>query len=582
MAGIRPGQAKGPWVGTVIDVTEVTGGANVGTGTGLVFRNRTGHILNFKTLKQGANIVITNNADDVTIAATVPLTAIANVGTGTGLVWRDTIAGTVNLKSIKQGAGITVTNNADDITITCTVTGESTTVANVGTGTGLVYRNMTGTQINLKSIKQGTGITVTNNADDITITASGIAAVANVGTGTGLVWRDTVAGTANLKSVKQGTGITVTNNADDITITCTITQGPTGSGTINYIPKWTAATVLGDSPAIVAGNDIFMADTFKFTGGNVSATPEISVYGDSVGGGFPGAFIDGKLVLKITGGVSAANSSQIRLATGSIIFNSLSAAVDIDLYGNSPHVIATSSAADTAFQLKKRVTVQGVIDNAGSPIAGGATGAPTNINLNTIIGNCIRIAPVSEANRFYKLTNPKNYQIVIILNESDYNAQIYLDTAGSSGALALIPPQYAAATRIGNFALLQYNPNALNGTGAWAMLDIQRQPISVALTDAATIACDSRYGDCLMTVTLGGNRTLGSPGNGIHDGQKIVFRVTQDGTGGRTLAYDVIYRFSTDLPSPTLSTAIGATDYLGFIWNAAATKWDFVGKVFGF
>jgi len=49
---------------------EVNTGANVGTGTGLVFRDKTGVTLNFKTLLQGSNITITNNADDITIAAT--------------------------------------------------------------------------------------------------------------------------------------------------------------------------------------------------------------------------------------------------------------------------------------------------------------------------------------------------------------------------------------------------------------------------------------------------------------------------------------------------------------------------------
>jgi hypothetical protein len=85
-----------------------------------------------------------------------------------------------------------------------------------------------------------------------------------------------------------------------------------------------------------------------------------------------------------------------------------------------------------------------------------------------------------------------------------------------------------------------------------------------------------------MTVTLGGNRQLGNPGFPIRGGQKILFRITQDGTGGRTLSYDTLYRFSTDLPSPTLSTGIGKIDYLGFIYHSDDNRWDFIGKVFGF
>jgi len=42
-------------------------GANVGSGAGLVFRDKTGTTLNFKSLIAGNDIVVTNNADDITI-----------------------------------------------------------------------------------------------------------------------------------------------------------------------------------------------------------------------------------------------------------------------------------------------------------------------------------------------------------------------------------------------------------------------------------------------------------------------------------------------------------------------------------
>jgi hypothetical protein len=117
------------------------------------------------------------------------------------------------------------------------------------------------------------------------------------------------------------------------------------------------------------------------------------------------------------------------------------------------------------------------------------------------------------------------------------------------------------------------------GTGAvkTAMAFVQAV---VALTDAATIATDASLGNT-FTVTLGGNRTLGAPTNPV-SGQKIIYRVTQDGTGSRTLSYNAVFRFSTDVPSPTLSTAAGATDYLGFQYNAAAAKWDCLAVVKGF
>lgn len=94
----------------------------------------------------------------------------------------------------------------------------------------------------------------------------------------------------------------------------------------------------------------------------------------------------------------------------------------------------------------------------------------------------------------------------------------------------------------------------------------------VALTDAATIAVDASLGNHFR-VTLGGNRTLGAPTNPTN-GQKILIEVKQDGTGSRTLAYNAAYRFGTDVTSPTLTTTASKTDFLGFVYNSTAAKWD--------
>jgi hypothetical protein len=98
----------------------------------------------------------------------------------------------------------------------------------------------------------------------------------------------------------------------------------------------------------------------------------------------------------------------------------------------------------------------------------------------------------------------------------------------------------------------------------------------VALADAATILVDGAALGRVFAVTLGGNRTLGNPSGltAAMDGRVIIFRVKQDGTGSRTLGYGSMYRFSTAVPSPTLSTAAGKEDYIGFIYNHAATKMD--------
>lgn len=93
----------------------------------------------------------------------------------------------------------------------------------------------------------------------------------------------------------------------------------------------------------------------------------------------------------------------------------------------------------------------------------------------------------------------------------------------------------------------------------------------VTLTDAATVAVDMNT-FINAVVTLGGNRTLGSPTN-EKVGQSGCIRIMQDGTGSRTLAYGTDWEFAGG-SAPVLSTAAGTKDLL--FYHVLAT-----GSVFG-
>ncbi len=99
----------------------------------------------------------------------------------------------------------------------------------------------------------------------------------------------------------------------------------------------------------------------------------------------------------------------------------------------------------------------------------------------------------------------------------------------------------------------------------------------VALTDAATIAVNAALGN-IFAVTLGGNRTLGNPTNlsAALDGMDFIFRIRQDGTGSRTLAFDTKFRFGSQLASITLTTTPNKTDYIGARYHASDDKLDII------
>lgn len=92
----------------------------------------------------------------------------------------------------------------------------------------------------------------------------------------------------------------------------------------------------------------------------------------------------------------------------------------------------------------------------------------------------------------------------------------------------------------------------------------QRGAIEV-LTDGATITPDFDLANN-FSLTIAGNRTLANPTN-VVAGQSGSIFITQDGTGGRTLAYGANWKFVGGAPS--LSIAGGAIDRLDYTVKSA-------------
>lgn len=91
----------------------------------------------------------------------------------------------------------------------------------------------------------------------------------------------------------------------------------------------------------------------------------------------------------------------------------------------------------------------------------------------------------------------------------------------------------------------------------------------VTLTDAATIAWDLDAAP-LSRVTLGGNRTVGAPTN-QRDGGMFILIVNQDGTGGRTLAWNAAFDFGTE-GTPSLPTGASKVSIFTFISNGTTMR----------
>ena len=94
-------------------------------------------------------------------------------------------------------------------------------------------------------------------------------------------------------------------------------------------------------------------------------------------------------------------------------------------------------------------------------------------------------------------------------------------------------------------------------------------------TDGSTITFDLNSSNT-HSVTLGGNRTLALSNASV--GQKFIIRLTQDGTGSRTVTFFSTIKWAGGV-APTLTTTANKTDVFGFICTSAG---NFDGFVVGY
>lgn len=100
-----------------------------------------------------------------------------------------------------------------------------------------------------------------------------------------------------------------------------------------------------------------------------------------------------------------------------------------------------------------------------------------------------------------------------------------------------------------------------------------------SVTSSATPTPNYSIDDVFALTALATAPTFGAPVGVVgatapNDGQGLIIRIKDNGTP-RALAYNTIYRASTDLALPS-TTVANKTLYLGFTYNAADSKWDLI------
>ncbi len=106
-------------------------------------------------------------------------------------------------------------------------------------------------------------------------------------------------------------------------------------------------------------------------------------------------------------------------------------------------------------------------------------------------------------------------------------------------------------------------------------------PRVVVVTDATSITLDAGTTDTATQTNTqaAGTLTFNAPTGTPYNGQKIMTRVTT--TNAQTLSFNAVFAASGALPFPT-SYSAGSTNYMGFIYNSTAVKWQLIASVQGF
>jgi predicted acyltransferase (DUF342 family) len=167
----------------------------------------------------------------------------------------------------------------------------------------------------------------------------------------------------------------------------------------------------------------------------------------------------------------------------------------------------------------------------------------------------LRRAPTGQPTYdFYQVNNTEVARIT-----ADINGW-YVSTGSSApiqftvSSLGLV--NIAKSVTVSNNLTVSGN-STINGTVSTSTANILQQTLS----DAATVAWNTALGQ-IATVTIGGNRTMGAPTN-LKVGTYIL-HIYQDGTGGRTMTWNALFKWTAGV-APPLSSAAGAHDVFSFV-----------------
>lgn len=107
-------------------------------------------------------------------------------------------------------------------------------------------------------------------------------------------------------------------------------------------------------------------------------------------------------------------------------------------------------------------------------------------------------------------------------------------------------------------------------------------PRVTAIADGTSLTVNADTTDIAVQANTqpSGSLTIGAPTGTPTNGQRLIIRIRSNSV--QTFSWNAAFGGSTDLSLPVASSGAGLYDYVGFLYNSTAGKWQLVAKVFGF
>jgi hypothetical protein len=164
------------------------------------------------------------------------------------------------------------------------------------------------------------------------------------------------------------------------------------------------------------------------------------------------------------------------------------------------------------------------------------------------------------------ITAPARSKAYIVINATTGGFPVIVNGVG---------PTTGVSIPAGVRALIAWNGSdfviiSLSAPRVTVIADATSLTVNADTTDIATQA----------NTQVAGTLTVGAPTGTAINGQKLIIRIRS--TNVQTFSWNAAFQGSTDIALPTATSGSTLYDYVGFIYNGTAAKWQMVAKVFGF